>query len=143
MDQFHGHVHTHSETHSAAYLHDHTLTQAESYILLKDQCEGDYKGYTCTCTYMMYVYVASTVSTHTVHRSSSRTGTCFTLLLNITRTKHLTGNVHAMAMIPFMAGLALGHYISSFLWHATCTKNLYSLRRLYWGTLSLLQHREP
>jgi predicted membrane-bound spermidine synthase len=46
-------------------------------------------------------------------------------------------------LTAFMAGLALGHYISSFLWHATCTKKLYSLRRLYWGTLSLLQHREP
>ena len=56
---------------------------------------------------------------------------------NLCFSKHLTGNVHAMAMIPNMARITLGHFITLFLWHATCTVKLYSLGRLYWGTLSL------
>ena len=67
-------------------------------VTLKHTC-------TWTYTYIMYVHVAfidQLVSTHTVRPSSSRTGTCCTFPLNITRTKHLTGNVHALAMIPFM-----------------------------------------
>ena len=45
--------------------------------------------------------------------------TPLTLPVNLRITKHLTGYVHAMAVVPYMTGIAHSHLISLFFWHVT------------------------
>jgi hypothetical protein len=55
--------------------------------------------------------------------------------------KHLTGNVHAVAVIPDVAGVTLGHLITFLFRHVTRTVELHCLW-LSLDTLSLSQHRK-
>ena len=75
------------------------------------------------------------------HSGTTLLHTPLALPVDLRFPKHITGNVHAVAVIPDVAGITLGHLITFLFRHATRTVELHCLW-LSLDTLSLAQHRK-